>query len=935
MADQPEYNSGDVAQILVPHPFSGTVTALVTLERAQVHDHFVTTLQTNSDLLEIPITDEMSPNMYVSVVVIKGMDTVTQTGSVPPPESLPGFKMGYALLNINPAEKRLNISLIPSPPADDVAYKPGETVNYKVEVTDFEGKPVQAELSLALVDKAVLTLMPETPDQLANAFWQRRALDVQTALGMTLSLDRINRALDERKGGGGGEGGLGPDSVRQNFADTTLWLPTFTTDARGLGSFKATLPDNLTTWVLLAKAVTGDDTLVGETTNEIVTGKPLLVRPVTPRFLVVGDSLQLGQVIQNNTEEPLTVTASFLADGLEISEWRTAKGKWQAIDETAEIDVPAGAEVKLEYNATVLDTDEVQLTLGAKSADGQYGDAIAFSLPVYRLNTPETVATLGVMTEDGLRQEGVVLPSPGSFDPTVGGLTVSIEPSLAGGIQSSLTYLEHFPYECTEQTVSRFLPNSFTVRAYRQLGLTNPDLETNLERYMTIGLQKLYSQQNYDGGWGWWPGDSSDPTLTAYVLLGLVEAQRAGFTVDEYVFNNAVTFLQGSLVAPKDIAEPWQANQQAFVLYTLAEAGQSDMGRMVTLFEQRDTLDYFGRAYLLMALHLADPQAKQINALVSDLTNGAIASATGAHWEESAPDVYAMNSDVRSTAIIIAALSRVQPDHPLLPEAVRWLMTVRQQGGYWSTTQETAWAIIGLSDWLAASGELNADYEWQVSLNGDLLGSGQADSSNLDQTTQLQVAITDLLAGEVNRLAFERDSTGDDEAGRLYYASYLTTARPVNQVKALDQGLTIQRQYSLLDDPDGKTITGANVGDYVQVNLTIIAPTDLHYVMVEDFLPAGVEALDSSLKTTSLLAQQPQLAQDNYRQPGWAYFTHTDLRDEKTVLFATYLPKGVYEYTYTVRAAIPGEYGVIPAHAEQMYFPEVFARSDGGLFKVE
>ena len=933
VADQPEYATGDTAKILVPHPFSGTVTALVTLERGRVHDHFVTTLQTNSDQIDIPITAEMSPNIYVSVLVLKGMDAVPAAGVTPPEESLAGFKLGYTRLTINPAEKQLNISLTPSPPADGAAHKPGESVSFQVKVTDFAGRPVQAEFSLALVDKAVLTLAPDLPNQLRDAFWQQRGLDVQTALGMTLAIDRINRALDERKGGGGGEGPGGPDSVRQNFADTALWLPDFTTAADGTGAFEATLPDNLTTWVLLAKAITGDDTLVGESQTEIVTSKPLLVRPVTPRFMVVGDAVRLGQVVQNNTAEPLTVTPSFLADGLEVKDWRIGGGDWQPIDESADATIAAGAEVKIEYNVTVLATDEAQLTFGVKTTDGRLGDAIAFGLPVYRLNTPETVATLGALAADGTRQEGVLLPPAGSFDPTVGGLTVSVEPSLAGGIQSGLNYLQHFPYECVEQTVSRFLPNIATVRAFGELGLARPELETQLKRQVTIGLQKLYSQQNFDGGWGWWPGDSSDPNLSAYALLGLVEARRAGFTVDDYVVQSAVTFLQGALVAPKDIAQPWQANQQAFMLYALAEAGQTDMSRMVTLFDRRDTLDNFGRAYLALGLHLADPAADQLDPLVSDLTNAAVASATGAHWEEAQPDPVAMNTDARSTAIVIAALSRIQPDHPLLPEAVRWLMTMRRQEGYWATTQETAWSIIGLTDWLAASGELQADYRWQVSLNGRELGSGQAEAANLDETTRLQVSVSELLAGAVNRLAFERDSAGSD-AGRLYYAAYLTTAQPVNQVKALDRGLTVQRQYSLLGG-DGSAITGANVGDYVQVKLTLIAPTDLHYVMVEDYLPAGVEALDSSLKTTSLLAQPPQFNRDTAGQPwGWWVFNHTDLRDEKAVLFASTLPAGVYEYTYTVRAAIPGEYRVIPTHAEEMYFPEVFGRSDGGLFEV-
>jgi uncharacterized protein YfaS (alpha-2-macroglobulin family) len=420
--------------------------------------------------------------------------------------------------------------------------------------------------------------------------------------------------------------------------------------------------------------------------------------------------------------------------------------------------------------------------------------------------------------------------------------------------------------------------------------------------------------------------------------LGLVEANRSDFTVEPWIMDNATNYLKETLVAPRDVAANWQANQQAFTLYVLAEAGQSDLSRSVALLDQREQLDMYGRAFLALAIFLADPQADQIETLVNDLSSGAVTSATGAHWEETQVDYRAMNTDVRSTAIVIAALSRMQPDHPLLPQAVRWLMTVREQGGYWPTTQETAWALIGLTDWLVASGELEANYEWRVALNGQLIGEGEVNETNLDQVTEFRVAVSELLAGTINRLSLERDSGGGEEnAGNLYYGAYLTYYKPVGEVKALNRGIIVSRQYSLLGAED-QAITEANVGDFVQVKLTLVAPTDLHYVIVEDYLPAGAEAINSSLATTSVVGgQTPQLNRagaDEAEPWGWWYFTHTDLRDEKAALFANYLPKGVYEYTYTIRASLPGEYRVIPTHASQMYFPEVFGRSDGGVFRI-
>ncbi|MFN8458851.1 MAG: alpha-2-macroglobulin, partial [Anaerolineae bacterium] len=525
----------------------------------------------------------------------------------------------------------------------------------------------------------------------------------------------------------------------------------------------------------------------------------------------------------------------------------------------------AGERVKVEYKVSVKDVEKINLTLGAKSAE--YGDAMTFDLPVYRYSTPETVATAGVLDTDGTRTEAIALPAAGSFDASQGDLTVSVDPSLAAGMRDGLTYLEHFRYECTEQTVSRFLPNVFTFRAYQQLKMENPELEKKLPGLVSLGLQRLYNQQHVDGGWGWWILDESNPYLTAYVLLGLVEAQRADFPVDSYVLEQAVSYLDASLVAPKDIAEAWQGNRQAFILYALAEAGSGDLGRTTALFDKRQQLDTFGRAYLAMAMNILDPKAKQIKTLLDDITSAAIVSATGSHWEEEQVDYYAMNTDTRSTAIIIAALSRVQPEHPLLANAVRWLMSVRENGGYWETTQETAWAIIGLTDYMVATGELEGNYAWKVTVNGQGVGEGTVDKENIDETTKLRVEIGDLLTDAVNRLAVERDPAagGEEGQGRLYYAAYLTYYKPVEEVKALDRGVIVSRQYTLTDDAEGKPITEAKVGDIIQVKLTIIAPNDLHYVVVEDPFPAGTEGVDASLATTSVVGQQPELTRTDER----------------------------------------------------------------------
>ena len=921
VADQERYQVGDTATILIPHPYQGPVQALITLERGHIYEHRVETLETNSEQIEIPITEDLIPNVYVSVMIVQGSDDAEL--------DLASFKMGYAELPIETTEKELEIAITPDRAADE-HYTPGSEVTYDLLVTDSDGDPVKAELTLSLVDLAVLSLADRPGPGLVDHFWRERGLGVKTATGLTISGDRVSQQIaEEVKGMGGGGGGQEFGAVREEFPDLAYWNAALQTDTEGRASVSVELPDNLTTWRLSAYAVT-EETLVGEATHDIISTKDLLVRPVAPRFFVVGDEAELAMVVHNNTEATLGGEAGLQAMGLQIGS-----------DATVPLEVPANDKVRLAWPVTVDDGEEVTLRFGARAGD--FADAVEITLPVYRYSAPEVIATAGVLERDGQRLEAVALPP--NYDPTQGELSVHVDPSLAAGMADGLDYLTHFPYECTEQVVSRFLPNVVTYRVFQELGIERPELEETLPGLVSEGLQRLYARQHYDGGWSWWTEGESDPFLSAYVALGMVEAERADFTVDESAVEQAIQFLQNSLVSARDVEESAKANQQAFVLYVLAEADEAETARTVALFRQRELLDTFGKAYLAMALGLMDEENdSRIDTLLSDITSEAIISATGAHWEEAQPDYYAMNTDTRSTAIVLAALARLDPDHGLGPNAVRWLMAVRENGT-WETTQENVWAILGLTDWMVSTGELEGAYNWHVAVNDELLGEGSVDEENVDQTMQLQIDVADLLAEAVNRVVIERWAPQGQGSGtgQLYYSMYLRLFRPVEDVTALNRGIIVNRRYTDADCEPAEercpAIDRATVGDRVRVNLTLIAPHDLHYVVVEDPYPAGAEGVDTRLETTSVLETAPRLIRTDRDNPwGWAYgwwwFSHTEMRDEKMVLFADYLPRGTYEYTYVIRAGLPGEFRTIPTQASEMYFPEVFGRSEGGLFTI-
>ncbi len=194
-----------------------------------------------------------------------------------------------------------------------------------------------------------------------------------------------------------------------------------------------------------------------------------------------------------------------------------------------------------------------------------------------------------------------------------------------------------------------------------------------------------------------------------------------------------------------------------------------------------------------------------------------------------------------------------------------------------------------------------------------------------------------LLPEETNYVDFQRGA-GD---GRLYYTMHLNSFINADTVEATSRGVTVERRYyDAACDPETENcepIDEIAAGQQVRVELTIIAPNDLLYAVVEDPLPAGAEGIDPGLNTSaSGFEGGVQRTDQDYRYGywGWWYFNRIEYRDEKVVFLADFLPAGTYQYTYYLKTIIPGEYQVMPAVGYQEFFPEVFGRSDGMLFSI-
>jgi len=928
-ADKDSYDPGETAQIFIPNPLGAGTQALVTVERGLVSRHFQFILDESGYTLPLPLSNEDAPNMYVSVTLIgKGSE-----GHV-------DFRQGYLNLLVDPGAQELNLEVTAVHDGADVTcdagtncpehLEPRQDVTFDLTVTDADGVPVQGEFSLAVADLAALALADPNSLDIMPAFYGKQPLGVNTSMALTM---HVRRQLFVPGGMGGGGDDVVVPFVREEFPDTAYWNAEIVTDANGQAQATFSLPDSLTTWHVDIRGLTVD-TRVGQAETHVVTSKDLLVRPVTPRFMVVGDHLRISAIVHNNSNTDLHVDVALQAAGFVLDDPTT---------ELQEFSIPAGGRQQVAWWGTVedADTDVVTMIISASGANPQgdllYQDItkpVWGDIPIQRYLAPQTFGTAGVLDDAGQRLELVSLPQ--TYDPSSGDLDVELAPSLAAAMTAGLDVLEHYPFECTEQTVSRFLPNLETYRAIQTLGLDAPELQARLELTLDDGLDRLVADQNEDGGWGWWPGGESNELVTAYVLFGLSRAKDAGAFIDDAVIQNASNYLLTVASTLWEDLETWRLDRNTFIQYVLIQAGNGGLDRVAIdtneLYLHRDRLSPWGQAMLAMTIDELNPGDERAATLLSDLNSTAVRSATGTHWEGGAARRN-METAIFNSAVVIYALAQDDPASATLPEAVRYLMAHRDARGAWASTYDTAWTLMALTEVMKGTGELAGDFSFSADVNGSQLAQGQAGGDTRLNAVTTSLPVEHLFADHPNALTIQRDAG----PGRLYYNTHLNVLRPVEDVVALDSGMSVERKYILLNETlesqEAESTQSAAVGETIKVHLTLTLESEAFYLVVEDYIPAGAEIVNANLKTSQQFSEYE--VSDPFGDGwGWWYFNDPLIYDDHIAWAVDYLPAGTYEMTYNLVLNQPGEYRVIPAQAWQFYFLEVQGNSAGMIFEI-
>lgn len=909
VTDKDSYAPGEVASVFIPNPFLGPALALVTYERDTVMNYSIIQIAEAGFSLPVELSGDSVPNMYLTVTLLGPEDF----GDL-------GYRYGVVNLPVDAIAQVLNVEVT----SDPQRAAPGDPVTFSIQVTDASGAPVEGAFSLSVVDEAVLALADPSEKDIVEAFYGQHALGVQTGISMAADADLY---LELPGGLGGGGGDFSSVSLRSEFEDTAYWNAEIVTGADGTATVEAQLPDNLTTWRVQVRGLTAD-TLVGEAVSEVVTTQPLLVRPVLPRFAVVGDLLELAAVVHNNTAEALEVNLALKVTGV------TLQAEAEALQT---ITVPANGRMRVGWWGTVNETEALEVTLVAEG--GAYSDAVQVTeIPVYGYLAPQTFATAGVMDEGGERVELVSVPR--SFEAAGGTLRLEMASSLGGVALNGLEILPGYESESTEYLVSRFLPNLEIYRTIQEFGLDDDALRQQLESELFDSIQQLQSSQNFDGGWSWGRHNigASNPLTSAYVLLGLARAQEAGYTVNSYVMESAVRYLIETLsLNQPDGGMLWTYDQVALLHYALAEAGSPVVDLATELLSDVSQLSPWGRA--LLGLALADSgAADQVDTLFSDLQSSAVRSASGAHWEMGTVYWQNMASDVVNNAVVIYALAQQDPASPLVADALRYLMSLRDTEGGWHSSYGTSWALLAISEVMRGTAELGGEFSFSASLNDNPFAVGEAGGVEQFSQVAAETGLESLLTDLPNALKITRKAG----TGRLYYRASLNIVQPVAQVAPVNQGVGISRLYyaANADCAAGECapVRSAAVGDLVTVRVTINLPQEVHYLQLEDYIPAGTEVLNLNLNTSQMgegeQGQTYDPADPLARGWGWWYFGDPQVFDNRITWIGETLPAGTYELTYTLAVLQPGQFQVLPAHAYQLYFPEVQGVSAGDVFEV-
>jgi uncharacterized protein YfaS (alpha-2-macroglobulin family) len=961
VADKSEYRPGETANLVLESPFQHG-RALAVVEAPEGNAYQWVAIEGGAATFKVQIHGNYTPRVPVHFLLERGR----VPGTAPQPGSAadlgkPATVAATSWLKVLPEDNRVEVKL-----AYPEKTRPGQKIEVRISLADPQGRPQPGEVTLWLVDQAVLALGREQRlDPLP---------DFITAVSSHLTMaDSRNLAFGflpyaENPGGDGGsaktEGSLlDRVTVRRNFKPVPYFNPAIEVGADGSARVTVEMPDDLTNFKIRAVAASGPERF-GFGTGEISVRLPVLVQPALPRFVRPGDrfkAVAIGRIVEGDGGAG---TAEMRASGVTLGGAGRQELQWNPKD-------PA----RLEFPVTVQTppwsadgkpawTDLTFRFAVERSAD-HAADGAEVKIPVRDDRHRISIRLLKDLAAGG-SLELPALPEPARPGTVRRSIMVSDQPELVR-MAAGLDFLLGYPYGCTEQRLSRARAELALTRLRDLLHESGDD--ERLRRDVSETLDWIGRAVDPEGLVGYWPGGTGYVSLTAWSLEFLAEAKAAGYGVDQKTWNTLSRALEQSLRTDYGRFIDGEAfEERSWALAALAAAGKAQPAYTAELARKAQFLDLEGVSEVLQAFAKGAPAPGAQKAVSSSAPAGGAAAESGADaapttdalarrlWSglvlrlnggrqiygglqdgngpSAARSGLILPSETRTLAEMTRALVRHDGADPRLKTLIEALTTLGGDDG-WGSTNANASALLALSEVVRPPFAGSVPHTLEVRLGktaGKIEVGPQSPVGNLVSTADEAAQ-----AGSVTLAAAVAGAGGGGGSSLVVRVetSYLP-AGDGSQVAPVAAGFVVSREMLKVRGENrppeqlplatpGTTVHFA-VGDVVEEHVRVVNPKERHFVAVAVPLAAGMEPLNPTLATAPPEAK-PHGALT--QRPTYAAY----LDDEVTFYYDT-LPKGTFDFYFRTRATTEGTFLQPAARAEAMYDAAVRGGSAGARVEV-
>ena len=653
-----------------------------------------------------------------------------------------------------------------------------------------------------------------------------------------------------------------------------------------------------------------------------ITKKNLIVRLELPRFFISNDEAKIAINIHNYMNQDKYVNFQLSAKNIIL------------LGSNQKVFVPKNSIVKIDYPVSTSGYFGNATFFAKVTTDNEY-DAVELSIPILPHGIEKT-ETKNLVIEDQYSQKNFSFFIDENMNFYASKLIISNSPSVASSILGSLDELLDYPYGCVEQTMSRFLPALIVKKSIEDLGLPlTHRMQNDLPIIIDKSLKRLYAfQHNDNGGWGWWKDDQTDPYMTAYVVYGLALAFELGYPIDKNSLRRGMWNLKWWIENQNDL----ELTTKSFLIFSLISANKRenifDLNLLKAYLNQIDKnkINNYSKALLALSYYTLE-QKNEASFIVNNLISQTVYNNNEVFWKGKSWNYNWQDDEIETTAFVLKALINYNKNDSRIIKGLNYLLS-KKNSDYWQSTKKTAMIILAITDYLKNSEELNTNYNLKIYVNDKKAFEKNFTKEDIfKKEDKIVIDHSYLRIGE-NKIRIEKNGKG-----KLYQTNRLMFYTNEENITMSGSDFIVHREYfklRLINKGNNliyikEPLNGyLNSGDLIYVDLKVHSNINNDYFILEDPIPSGCEPVVEDQKFK--IENENTNIYQNYRY--W-YNTARDYRDQKVTFFARKIFKGEQNYSYIMRAHIPGEFHTLPAQAFLMYYPEVRGNSNEKIIRIE